>query len=122
VAPMTDTAAKEDANLAQLLVERARRSTDDRLVIDAIGGLVAGIASVFWHGRAWYFLFAAAVCFFAFGIWGITDRELGDTKDTDARRRALLQAIRLVSAILGFSAVAFTLLLLLGVALGRVIS
>ncbi len=119
---MIDTVPKPDANLAEFLTARARHSSDNRLAANGIGGLVAATAVAVWGGPAWYVFCSAATCFFAFGVWGIVDRELGERAGGNRSALLSLRIVRALATILGFSAAAFTMLAALGVALGTIIS
>lgn len=119
---MIDTVPKPDANLAEFLMARARHTSDDRLAAASLGGLVVGTAVALWHGPAWAIILAVATCFFAFGVWGIADRELAERSGSTRAIIISLRLVRVVTTALGFGAIAFILLVALGVALGTIIS
>jgi hypothetical protein len=118
-----DTIPRPDAGLPEFLAARARHASDSRLAADAIGGMLVGVSAAVLRFPAWYLVLAAAACFFAFGIWGIADRELGERGDGASRSlRTTLRAAEVIAAILGTLAFASLLLILMGIALGRIIS
>jgi hypothetical protein len=120
---MIDSIPRPDASLPEFLAARARHASDGRLVANAIAGATGAFGVAFWGGPGWYLLLAIAVCFFAFGLWGIADRELGERAGAGSRATLfLLMAIRGVAAMLGFIAAAFLMMSLLGKSLGRIIS
>ena len=73
---MADTTAHSDASLPELLAARARSSSDLRLTLDVAVGLAAGAVAVWWHPTGWIVALSAALCFAAFGAWGLADRAL----------------------------------------------
>lgn len=119
---MTDTTPRPDASLLEVLGARARRSSDNRLTADAVGGLVVAIAASLWRGPAWYAVLGAAICFFAFGVWGIVDRELSEQQNASRPLVVTLRAIRVCSTVLGIAAAVFLMMVVLARALGRIIS
>jgi hypothetical protein len=102
--------------LATVLVRRARSASDGRLVVDAAGGLIVAVVVLVLHPPGWPVIASAAMCFLAFGVWGITDRTIREG-DAGARGRAL-QALRTAAVVLGvFAGVALavtTMALMLG--------
>lgn len=119
---MIDSIPRPDASLPEFLAARARHASDGRLVADAIAGAVGAVAVAYWK-PGWYLLLGIAVCFFAFGLWGIADRELGERSGAGSRATlALLLMLRVVAAALGFLAAAFLMMSVLGKSLGRIIS
>ena len=119
---MHDSVPQRDANLLELLAARARHTSDARLLANAVGGIIGAAAVAYWHGPVWDLLLSAAVCVYAFGLWGIADRELSSRTDAPRRIVATLAATRVLSATLGFVAAIFLMLALLGKSLGRMIS
>jgi hypothetical protein len=68
-------------------------------------------------------LFEAALCFSAFGVWGIAMRELDERGARDSSKTILLlRALRICAATVGIVAGALMLLQALGLALGSWIS
>lgn len=118
-----NTAHSPEADLREVLVARARASSDGRLVADIIGGLLAILVLATWHPRAWLPLGTAALCFVAFGGWGIADRELAEHEESAAHWRVLLlRGSRVASAVVGVTAAVGLLLQMLALALGTWIS
>jgi len=119
---MIDTVQRNDASLPLLLATRARQASDGRLVLDAILGMAAALASIWWHGAGWMMFASAALCFFAFGVWGISDRELGEQRSHSAAKIRLLQATRVAATAVGAFSAVMLALSFLAIALGRMIS
>lgn len=117
-----ETAHRQDANILAVLAERARASSDTRLLADAALGLLAAIALAWWRGPAWYFLFAMAVCFCTFGVWGICDRELREPRNATRAQRTLLATARAAAGIAGVLSAVFLIMVVLAKALGTIIS
>jgi hypothetical protein len=98
---MVDTPTTErQQTLPVLLARRARRASDGRLTLDATGGLIAAALLVELRPPAWPLMLSAAVCFFAFGVWGISDRALREGERGVAARRAL-QTLRAAAVAVG---------------------
>jgi hypothetical protein len=97
-------------SLPEALAARARGASDIRLGLDVLGGVVAAAGIMFWRPDAWLVPFSAAVCFTAFGLWGIADRKNRDHADYEQNPvvRALRFA-RFVTAVVG-AAAAITLI------------
>jgi hypothetical protein len=108
-----------EVSLTDFLARRARRSTDARLIIDAVIGFVVALASLLAHGPAWDLFTAAGICFLSFGAWGIADREMSE-RDPSARVVRLFRFARVASAVVGFVAGAALLVGVLGVVIGTV--
>jgi hypothetical protein len=87
-------------SLGELLVTRARQSSDRRLVIDAGAGLVGAAVLAILRPPFWVSLTALAFCLGAFGLWGILDREATESVSHGAQRRIVAWS-RLVVAIAG---------------------
>ena len=113
--------AREET-LGDFLAARARSASELRLVGDAAFSIFAAVAVGVWRGPLWDVRIATALCFLAFGVWGVADRDL--VRRPEASRRALLvpRVTRVAAAILGFGAAAYLVMALLGRAIGRVIS
>jgi hypothetical protein len=77
---MSEESARD--SLPQFLAQRARTASDGRLAIDAAAGLVALAAAVVVASPGNVVLAGVGTCFLAFGLWGITDRELGERRET----------------------------------------
>ena len=120
---MIDTVPRPDASLPELLAARARHASDTRLALDAVIGFVVLIVSARWRGPGWHLSASIAACFFAFGVWGIADRELGERASTGSRALMLtLRIARALAVAFGVFAVFVVLASALGIALGRMIS
>lgn len=122
---MPDAPQQADVNLREFLTARARTATDLRLVLDAGVGLVVALVAVLWRPSGWKLVASAALCFVAFGGWGIADRELQERERNPAHSPLslrLLRVARIFVAVLGAAAAAALLIGLLGVALGTWIS
>ena len=65
-------------SLPELLVSRARQSSDRRLAVDAAIGIVLAAVVAILRPPLWIPLTALAACLGAYGAWGILDRELAD--------------------------------------------
>lgn len=118
-----NSALRSDANLPDALVARARAASDGRLALDVVCGLVVALAVAAWHPRMWLTPFSAAICFAAYGGWGIADRELRERADVAGTLviRALRVA-RSLSAAAGVIAAVTALFSVLGIVLGTWIS
>jgi hypothetical protein len=116
-------APNPDLSLPQYLAARARHASDARLVANAVGGLAALAALLWWRPPLWMQLGSAAACFLAYGLWGIGDRELRD-RATGAAPATLtaLRALRAAALALGGAAMVTFLLALTALALGTLIS
>lgn len=112
-----------NTSLPDALVARARAATDGRLVLDVASGLFVAIAIAAWHPRMWLLPFSAAVCFAAYGGWGIADRELRERADiASVVLMRTLRAIRALAAAAGAIAAIIALCSTLGLVLGTWIS
>lgn len=114
---MPHPAGEANSTLPALLARRARNASDTRLALDLGVGLLAAVALVILRPPAWWLLASAALCFAAFGGWGIADREMIDV--ADPRARAFLRAARIAAVVLGSAALAVLLFGSMAVALGR---
>ena len=65
---------RPDASLAEFLVHRARAASIRRLAIDAVIGGAACGAAIWYKPAAWLVFASTALCFFAYGAWGMLDR------------------------------------------------
>jgi hypothetical protein len=116
-----DTNRNPEISLAEFLARRARSASDARLIVDAVVGFAVAVAALLAQGPGWHLFSSAGICFLSFGIWGIADRELDERGPSSALARWLVVA-RILSAVVGFLAVAFLAVGALGIAIGRVIS
>src|SRR4051794_38810961 len=115
---VSESRHESDLSLPQFLSTRARHATDARLALDVACGFVIALVAVLWRGPAWHIIASAAVCFLAYGGWGIVDRELAEramkSDDRHAGLRAGRTAAAAVGAIAGVSLVVSGLFFLLG--------
>jgi hypothetical protein len=118
---MTETVPRPDASLPELLAQRARGASDGRLAIDLAAGLLAAAVALRWRPTGWVVLLSAALCFAAFGAWGIADRELGERAPESALAR-VLRVVRVVATATGALAAVALLLGITATALGQWIS
>ena len=120
---MIDFAPRRDVGLPELLAARARNASDVRLALDVAGGLLAAAVLLVWRPPAWPVPLSAALCFAAFGAWGIAERELSEQRLAAGGGNArLLRVLRTTATAVG-SLAAFVLFFgVLGLALGRIIS
>lgn len=88
-----------NATLSDILTTRARGASDTRLAIDVGAGTLVAAAALFWRPAFWALLVAAALCFAAFGLWGIADRALA--QEPTAAMRALRAAAAGLGALAG---------------------
>ena len=71
---MLHVVARPDAGLPELLSDRARAASARRLGLDLALGSSVALAAVLWRPAAWQSLLCAALCFAAYGAWGMADR------------------------------------------------
>jgi len=117
------SALRSDVNLPAALVARARAASDGRLALDAVCGVFVAIAVAAWHPRMWLIPFSAAICFAAYGGWGIADRELRERADVAGTVVIrMLRVARSLTAAAGVIAAATALFAVLGIVLGTWIS
>lgn len=90
-------------SLPDMLVNRARQASDRRLVLNAAIGLLVAAAFAVLRPPLWVPLTALALCFGAFGVWGILDRETNDVA-APASRTKIMSAARATVAVLGTAA------------------
>jgi hypothetical protein len=110
----------QDITLFDFLARRARGASDLRLIVDAVVGFIVAVAALLARGPVWHLFTSAGICFLSFGVWGIADREMAERAGMLVTR--WLAAARATSAVVGFIAVVFLVLSMLGIALGRIIS
>jgi hypothetical protein len=111
-----------EETLAQFLASRARDASQMRLAGDAAFSIFAAVAVGFWRGPLWDVRIAIALCFVAFGLWGIADRDLARTPDAPWQEVIVPRVTRALATVLGFGAAAYLMMSLLGRAIGKVIS
>jgi hypothetical protein len=113
----------KDSDLPTMLAEKARNSSDARLAADATGGFIVAVVSLLVPFPFWYLALAVGGCFLGFGAWGIADRELRER--AAGASRGLVRTLRIVkvlATIVGAVSAAVLAIMILGVAIGRVIS
>jgi hypothetical protein len=111
-----------EETLGEFLASRARSASEMRLVGDAAFSVLAAVAVGVWRGPLWDVRIAIALCFLAFGVWGVADRDLARRAGQSGQPILLPRVTRIAAAILGFGAAAYLMLSLLGRAIGKVIS
>lgn len=118
-----DTSPRANASLPELLTQRARGASDVRLALDAGVGTLVAVAAGIWRGPAWVLIMCAALCFAAFGAWGIADRELHDPSFPESAAAGVaLRCVRAVAVIAGALAALTLIFGLVAVGLGTWIS
>jgi len=65
---------RPDASLPEFLANRARSAGLRRLALDVAVGAAGFAAVVYWRPTASLILASVALCFFAYGSWGLVDR------------------------------------------------
>lgn len=118
---MVDTIPRHEPTLSEFIVDRARRASDIRLVLNAGLGLSVAAAVGFWRPPGWIGLVSLALAFGAYGSWAIADRELSEVQRTGWTRRSL-RALRALAAVIGTLASLTFIATILGLALGRIVS
>jgi hypothetical protein len=120
---MVLSALRPDATLFEFLANRARSASIHRLSIDVALGVIGAWAAAQWRPFAWLVLTSIAVCFVAYGGWGLTDRARMHTLAHGYGLVAgALEAVGALLAALGVLAGAGGLLGLWAIALGTWIS
>jgi hypothetical protein len=120
---MVLSALRPDASLPEFLVHRARSASIRRLAADALAGTAAGAAAAWWRPTGWLVLASVALCFFSYGAWGILDRARSHPAVTRRSWVAgVVEAMGVLSALLGALAAAGVLLGVWALALGTWIS
>lgn len=124
-----DSAAHSDPTLPDLLAARARSASDLRLSLDVGLGLLAGVAAVWWRPAGWVVGLSAALCFAAFGVWGLADRVLRARTDVlelivspSSVLDGALELLRGLAVVVGTAAAVALGFSLLGLLMGRFIS
>ena len=123
---MVDSSLAPDATLPALLAARARAATDGRLALDVVGGMCAAAVLAVWHPAGWVIPCSIAVCLAAFGVWGITDREIieraAHTAGGAPRLVSTLRVLRVLATVTGTAAAILACFALLRLTLGTWIS
>lgn len=68
-------------------------------MLDAAGGLIASVLVLVLHPPGWPVIASAALCFLAFGVWGISDRTIRESDAATPERT--LHVLRAAAAALG---------------------
>ena len=71
---MVLSALRPDASLPEFLAHRARSASLGRLSINLAVGLAGLSATLWWRPSARLVLTSLALCFVAYGAWGLADR------------------------------------------------
>jgi hypothetical protein len=109
--------------LWQFFAGRARRASDGSLAAKAALGLIVAIGALLWAGHGWALVASIALCFTAYGSWGILDRELGERSATgSAGMTTLLRLCRALAAGIGVASAVATIFAAMALALGTWIS
>jgi hypothetical protein len=117
------SALRPDASLAEFLAYRARSASIRRLSLDLVLGLGGGAGALWWRPSAWLVLVSFALCFFAYGAWGLADRARSRIAARDKRLvNAFMDALCAAMGALGLLAAAGLLLSVWAIALGTWIS
>src|SRR5688500_20331553 len=74
--PEEEQQEEREETLGEFLASRARSASEIRLVGDAAFSIFAAVAVGVWRGPLWDVRIAIALCFLAFCIWGVADRDL----------------------------------------------
>jgi hypothetical protein len=120
---MALSALRPDASLAEFLAYRARSASLRRLAADLIVGLGGVSAALWWRPASWLLLSSAAICFAAFGAWGLADRARARVETSSRRvRRELLVWMCAVIVAVGALAASALLYSVWALALGTWIS
>jgi hypothetical protein len=99
---MVNSALRPDAGLGEVLAARARTASDKRLVADVLGGLLVAAVTLIWRPHGWFLFSSAAVCFAAFGCWGVADRELTESAHQwGSGGTRVLKLMRIFAAVAG---------------------
>ena len=120
---MVLSALRPDASLPEFLAHRAKSASVRRLSIDLIIGLAGFAAALRWRPSGWLVVASLALCFVAYGGWGIADRVRSNVVKGDGRLpRALLDALCILLGAVGALATASLLFGVWAIALGTWIS
>jgi hypothetical protein len=112
--------AEHEETLGEFLASRARRASDTLLAGHVITAVLMAIAVAAWRGPGWDIRLSIAVCFLAFGVWGIADRGIVDRHVTSRVAIRTFEAVRFAAATCGFLAAAFCALAVLARLIGPV--
>jgi hypothetical protein len=119
---MVDSLAPGET-LADVLGARARSTSSQRLLLDAVGGLAIGTLAIWSKPPGWALIVAAAACLACYGCWAVAERQLGPGPGASSITAShAWKALWYASACLGLLAFVLLLVVFLGGALGQWIS
>jgi hypothetical protein len=104
--------------LPSLLKGWARGAPDGRLVLCVASGILVVAASAYWRMRGWQAALSAALCVFAFGAWGIADRELRERATQAGTLARVLKVGRTTAEAIGWLALSGLVFSVLSVGMG----
>ena len=110
-------AIPHDETLADVLGTGSERTPTSRLLLEFVGGVLVGSAAIWARPLGWVVLATLSACIACYGAWALARRR--------ARRLGAATAWAVVGRItgpLGVAAFIFLLFVLLGIALGTLIS
>jgi hypothetical protein len=116
-AESTRSPAPDTRTLADIVASVARRMPDGVLVGCAAAG-VLGVALIGLLLRSVWWLTPILLVAAAFGAWGIADRE----RAALGTRAAVFRVVRVIAALVGGAAAAFTAVMLFVLVIGPLIS
>jgi hypothetical protein len=91
--------------------------------LDLVAGIAAASAALWWRPVAWLVLTSLALCFFAYGAWGLADRARSHLATYENRiAQACFDALCAALGAVGVLAAAGLLLSVWAIALGTWIS
>ena len=110
---------RQSESLGQFLRARARGSSDGRLALDVVLGILLTTCALLLRPWFWRPLLSAAVVLAAFGAWGMLDRELAERDATMRPGRRLLLGARAVASTVGWLAFIVFVVSALALAIGE---
>jgi hypothetical protein len=120
---MVLSALRPDAGLPEFLAYRAQAASIRRLSLDLALGITAAAGALWWRPTAWLVLVSSALCFFAYGAWGLADRARSRLIARDNRVvNGSMDALCAAMGVVGVLAAAGLLLSVWAIALGTWIS
>lgn len=113
------SALRPDASLPEFLAYRARSASLIRLSMDVAAGVAAAASAIWWKPAAWVVFTSAAVCFLAYGSWGLLDRARSRSWIASRPRLfKLCEALSALAVLVGAVAAGSLLFSALGIAMG----
>jgi hypothetical protein len=120
---MVLSALRPDASLPEFLAHRAKAASMRRLSTDLVVGLAAFSAALYWRPSAWLVAASLALCFVAYGGWGVADRARSAAASrNNPELHATMEALCFLLGAVGVVSVAALLYSVWAVALGTWIS